>query len=144
MKHRQWGRMYRTSYDNKPRGYFSFRWLLFYLVLFGAYLFVQLYRRPMVGTTLEYILMGFISISLAIWTPALRWFLRIMAFECYCFFFIFCVWNMYNNPTLYVPLGATIGGLLILTVISWLIYPYVLRYAFQSLNLTFEFLNVFP
>jgi len=129
MKHRQWARMYRTSYDNKPRGFFSIRWLIFYLFFYGAYLFLQLYRDPQVGSVLEYILMGFISVSLAIWSPALRVFLRIICFECYTFFFIFCVLNMYNQPSLYVPLATGVAGLVIITIICWLIYPYVLRYA---------------
>jgi hypothetical protein len=118
--------MYRSSYTNQPKGFFSVRWMLFYLMLYGVYLFLQLYLFHY-GSVLEFILLGFISVSLGLWSPTVRWFVRVIAFECYGFFFTFCVMNMYNNPELYVPLGTGIGGLVVLTFVGWLLYPYVLR-----------------
>jgi esterase/lipase superfamily enzyme len=129
--------------------FFSIRWGLFYLILYGTYLFLQLYVQKG-GTILEYILLGFISVSLGLWSPTVRWFLRLIAFQSYAFFFIFwyclshycflftpisqltdyfifSVLNMYNNADRYIPLATATAGLVVITVIFWLIYPYVLR-----------------
>lgn len=34
---------------------------------------------------------------------------------------------MYNNPDMYIPLATGVAGLVVITLISWLIYPYLLR-----------------
>lgn len=128
MKHRQWDRLYLATYGTESRSYVSFRWLLFFAVLYTLYLLAQiLYSRRVIGFVLEFILMGVASVACALLAKFLRWFARFILLLAYMFLWLFTVFHLYDNPAGYVPLLTAVVGLAILTVLNWIMYPYMLR-----------------
>jgi esterase/lipase superfamily enzyme len=128
MKHRQWSRLYVASYGPQSRSFFSIRWLLFFAVIYTIYLLAQIvYSKRVSGFILEFILMGFVSIFCGVVAKFLQWFARLVLLEIYSFLWLFTVFHLYDKPTGYVPLLSIIIGLVLLTILNWIMYPYVLR-----------------
>lgn len=127
MKGRQWSRIHLSSY--KPtNSSLSFRMLLFYLALFMAYLSLQIWHfKRIEGYILEYILVGTVSLFFAIASSFVRWFPRLIIFESYLFLWFFCTFSLYNSPNYYIPLGTIVLGLISLTILYWIVNPYIIR-----------------
>eukprot|EP01132_Coremiostelium_polycephalum_P007473 gene7473-9181_t len=91
MKKRQWSRLQRGSFTNEKRG-FSLLWFLFFLIIYGVYLFIQIYHfQRKGGYILEFILMGFISVSCGLVVPRFAWVVRIVFLEGYSTLFYFSI-----------------------------------------------------
>uniref|UniRef100_A0A6B2KZC1 Alpha/beta hydrolase n=1 Tax=Arcella intermedia TaxID=1963864 RepID=A0A6B2KZC1_9EUKA len=128
MKHRQWSRLYRSSYG-KPRLFVS-TYLIFYLLLYGIYLYLQIghfHKNNNSAYVLEYLLMGLISITAGLISPMLGRLVRLVLFEVYAFLNTFFIMNLYTKPSDYVPLGIGFGGLIFLTVMNLLFFPILVR-----------------
>lgn len=128
MKQRQWGRLHLSAYKSNKAFRVSIKMLLLYVTTYMAYLSLQIwYFKRIEGYILEFILMGSTSLFSAMTSSYLRWFPRIMILESYAFLWLFCTFNLYNRSTIYIPLGTIIGGLILLTLAYWILYPYLLR-----------------
>jgi esterase/lipase superfamily enzyme len=71
--------------------------------------------------------MGLVSLGCGLVAKFLSWFIRIVLLLVYAFLWIFTVFHFYDKPAGYVPLLTLAVGLAILTVTSWIMYPYVRR-----------------
>lgn len=164
MKARQWSRLYRSTYG-KPRAW-SYNFLAFYCMTYIIYLLLQveyfdkavrsvpcssflflLFPRGRVfltspqnasGHTLEYLLMGVLSVAVGYISPTFSWFIRVLLFELYGAIYIFFLLDLSLRPDLYVALGCSVGGILFLTVVNWMFYPimqrFVVLFFWTSLN----------
>ncbi|GAM22678.1 hypothetical protein SAMD00019534_058530 [Acytostelium subglobosum LB1] len=127
MKKRQWSRLQRGSLSNEKRG-FSLLWAALFLAAYGVYLFLQIYKfKRTDGFILEFILMGFISISLGLILPRFAWIVRMVFLEAYVTLYLFFIFDLYYKKQYYIPLLCLASGILVLTIISFFVYPYIMR-----------------
>ncbi|EGG22695.1 hypothetical protein DFA_04825 [Cavenderia fasciculata] len=131
MKKRQWSRLHRGTFSNEKRG-FSFFWFLFFLSAYGIYLFLQIYHyKRGAGYILEFILMGFISISLGLLAPRFSWVVRVVFLEVYSTLYLFFILNLYYEKQYYIPLLTVASGALVVTIICFFVYPYIMKCYFS-------------
>eukprot|EP01113_Clastostelium_recurvatum_P032840 TRINITY_DN4274_c0_g1_i6.p1 TRINITY_DN4274_c0_g1~~TRINITY_DN4274_c0_g1_i6.p1 ORF type:complete len:807 (+),score=169.26 TRINITY_DN4274_c0_g1_i6:202-2622(+) len=127
MKKRQWSRLQRGTFRNKTEP-FSLLWFLFFALFYGAYLVLQVYQfQRNKGYILEFILMGFVSLTLGLLISRLGWFVRCVCFEIYVALFVFFVEDLYYMPNFYIPLASGLFLTIVFTIICFFIYPYLLR-----------------
>lgn len=86
--------------------------------------------------TLEYILMGVLSVATGYITPGFGWFVRVLLFECYAAIYVFFLFNLMDHSELYVALGCAVGGVIFLTIVNWMFYPIILRFVCSTVPLT--------
>eukprot|EP01114_Cavostelium_apophysatum_P013880 TRINITY_DN3461_c0_g1_i1.p1 TRINITY_DN3461_c0_g1~~TRINITY_DN3461_c0_g1_i1.p1 ORF type:complete len:706 (+),score=141.48 TRINITY_DN3461_c0_g1_i1:202-2319(+) len=130
MKKRQYERILKGTVE-KPKDFgYIFVWLFSYLCFYGGYLFLQIWyfkRQNLSGYKLEFILMGFISLTSGVVSSRFGWLIRFWVFEVYAYCFIFFVEDWYYQPTKYGPIAGAFAGGMLLTGLVFLIYPYLLR-----------------
>ncbi|KYR01760.1 hypothetical protein DLAC_01770 [Tieghemostelium lacteum] len=131
MKKRQWSRIQRGTFTNEKRG-FSFIWFIFFLTVYGVYLFLQIYHyKRTTGYILEFILMGFISVSLGLILNRFAWIVRIVFLEGYIILYLFFIYNLYYEKQYYIPLVCLGSGVLVFSIIVFFVYPYIMRCLFS-------------
>ncbi|KAM9966620.1 hypothetical protein ACTFIR_006840 [Dictyostelium discoideum] len=131
MKKRQWSRIQRGTFTNEKRG-FSILWFLFFMIVYGVYLFLQIYHFERIdGYILEFILMGFISFSLGLLVPRFAIIVRIVFLEVYSTLYLFFIFNLYYEKQYYIPLISLGSGVLVFSIICFFVYPYIMRCIFS-------------
>ncbi|GAM18033.1 hypothetical protein SAMD00019534_012080 [Acytostelium subglobosum LB1] len=131
MKKRQWSRLRRGTFSNEKRG-FSLPWLILFLVLYSAYLCLQLFEFDRVqGFILEFILMGFISVSMGLIVPRFTWIVRTLFLEAYATLYLFFIFDLYYKKQYYIPLVILGGIALIFTIACFFIYPLIQQCIFN-------------
>jgi hypothetical protein len=134
MKKRQYIRMSSGSYRRSPAT-ISYLTALGFLGAYLTYVLLQIfYFQRTNGYILEFILMGVISASCVALIPRLPWVLKCIFMEGYIFVYLFFIMDMYDNPLSYLPMGLTFGILFLLTLIGYVLAPYLLRFHIEFIG----------